>query len=158
DLFKPYGHRHLQYSQQAIPAMGECLSNWEAQKLIAAALGYEEPWLRQSSEEIIGEVLDATRAKNSRLTAITMERLQREGTVPYHFGPGEEVPFADLRFPTPSGKVELYSETLAAEGLDPLPDHVEPFELADLRRDSMSNNGSASNGRAESEPLVLLSG
>jgi anaerobic selenocysteine-containing dehydrogenase len=32
------------------------------------------------------------------------------------------VPFADGRFPTPSGKLELFSEALAQQGLDPLPD------------------------------------
>jgi anaerobic selenocysteine-containing dehydrogenase len=34
---------------------------------------------------------------------------------------GDEPPFSDGRFPTPSGKVELYSETLAGMGCDPLP-------------------------------------
>jgi anaerobic selenocysteine-containing dehydrogenase len=34
------------------------------------------------------------------------------------------LPFADGGFKTPSGKCELYSETLAARGLDPLPGYV----------------------------------
>jgi anaerobic selenocysteine-containing dehydrogenase len=34
---------------------------------------------------------------------------------------GDEPPFADGRFPTPSGKVELYCERLAQHGYDPLP-------------------------------------
>ena len=47
----------------------------------------------------------------------------------FSFRPGEEVPFADLRFPTPSGKVELYSEAMAAAGVDPLPEYIEPAEF-----------------------------
>src|SRR5262249_6050790 len=31
------------------------------------------------------------------------------------------VPFGDGQFPTPSGKVELYSQALADQGVDPLP-------------------------------------
>jgi anaerobic selenocysteine-containing dehydrogenase len=47
-----------------------------------------------------------------------------------NFAPGQTIPFADLRFPTPSGKVELRCERLAAEGIDPLPDYTPPAEYA----------------------------
>ena len=42
-----------------------------------------------------------------------------EGTVPLNLA--ASTPFADGRFPTPSGKVELFSQTLADRGIDPLP-------------------------------------
>jgi anaerobic selenocysteine-containing dehydrogenase len=131
DLHKPYGQRSLLYNTPAIAPLGETKSNWEVMRLLAAALGYREPWLAQSGEEVIAEVLDATRAHNPLLTGITLQRLQAEGAVPISFAPGQEVPFADLRFPTPSGKVELYSEAMAAAGVDPLPDYVEPAEFRD---------------------------
>jgi anaerobic selenocysteine-containing dehydrogenase len=129
DLHKAYGHRNLQYNQAAIAPLGECKSNWDVMRLLAAAMGYREPWLHESAEGALRGVLDATRADNPRLTDITLERLQAEGTVPLHFAPGEEVPFADGRFPTPSGKVELYSATMMARGLDPLPDYTPPAEF-----------------------------
>lgn len=129
DLLKPYGHRHLQYNHQAIPPLGEAKSNWAVMRLLAAAMGYDEPWLHQSSEEVIAEVLDATRATNRLLTGISLERLQREVTVPYRFELDEEVPFANLRFPTPSGKVELRADALTEFGLDPLPDYAPPTEF-----------------------------
>lgn len=52
---------------------------------------------------------------------ISLDDLRRDGFVPVpqshgRFGPGS--------FPTPTGKVELYSETLARLGHDPLPDFV----------------------------------
>jgi anaerobic selenocysteine-containing dehydrogenase len=131
DLHKAYGHRNLQYNAPAIPPLGEAKSNWDVMRLLAAALGHEEPWLRHSAEEVIAEVLDATRAENPLLDGVTVERLQAEGTVPLAFAPGADVPFADLRFPTPSGKVELRCDALAAEGLDPLPDYAPPAELRD---------------------------
>jgi anaerobic selenocysteine-containing dehydrogenase len=136
DLHKPYGHRHLQYNQAAIPPLAEAKSNWDVMRLLAAGMGYDEPWLRQTPEEAIREVLDATRAANPLLDGITLERLQAEGTVPYALGPATEVPFADGRFPTPSGKVELYSEAMATQyGVDPLPDYSPPPELAAIPAD-----------------------
>jgi anaerobic selenocysteine-containing dehydrogenase len=133
DLHKPYGHRNLQYNAPAIAPLGEAKSNWDVMRLLATALGYEEPWLRRSAEEVIAEVLDATRAENSLLDGVTLERLQADGTVPLAFYPtlGADVPFADLRFPTTSGKVELRCDALAVEGLDPLPDYAPPAELRD---------------------------
>ena len=131
DLHKPYGHRNLQYNAAAIPPLGEAKSNWDVMRLLAAALGYDEPWLRQDAEDVIAEVLDATRAGNPLLEGINLERLQREGTVPLNIPPERDVPFADLCFPTPSGKVELRCEAMAAHGLDPLPDYTPPAELAD---------------------------
>ena len=131
DLHKPYGHHHLQYNTQSIAPLGEAKSNWDVMRLLAARLGYDEPWLRQSAEEAIAEVLDATRATNPLLAGITLQRLQREGTVPYSFTPGTAIPFADGQFPTPSGKVELRCETMRDHGVDPLPDYVTPAEMTD---------------------------
>ncbi|HEY7094866.1 MAG TPA: molybdopterin-dependent oxidoreductase, partial [Ktedonobacterales bacterium] len=130
DLHKPYGHRNLQYNAAAIAPLGEAKSDWDVMRLLAKAMGYDEPWLRQSAEEVIREVVDATRATNPLLEGVTLERLQAESTVPLSIGPESSVPFADLRFPTPSGKVELRSEALAAQELDPLPDYQEPAEFA----------------------------
>lgn len=146
DLHRPYGHRNLQYNRPAIAPLGECKSNWDVSRLLAKAMGYEEPWLHESAEEVIRGVLDATRARNPYLQGITLERLQAEGTVPLHFTPETEVPFSDLRFPTPSGKVELLSSAMAALGLDPLPHYEEPAEFAAAR---------AGDGR---DGLVLISG
>jgi anaerobic selenocysteine-containing dehydrogenase len=129
DLHKAYGHRHLQYNHPAISPIGESRSNWDVMRLLAAGMGYTEPWLQQSAEEAIAEVLDATRARNPLLDGITLEQLQAEGKAALHFSPEGDVPFADLRFPTPSGKIELRCEALVEQGLDPLPDYVPSAEF-----------------------------
>lgn len=147
DLHRPYGHRHLQYNAQAIPPRGEAKSNWTVQRLLAGALGYTEPWLRQQPEEVIAEVLAATAATNPYARGITLDRLQAEVTVPLTIEPGQEVPFGDLRFPTPSGKVELRCDALRARGVDPLPDYTPPAEFT--QSSAVSRQPSA---------LVLLSG
>lgn len=129
DLHKAYGHRFLQYNTPAIAPLGEARSNWDTMRALAAAMGYDEPWLHQEPEEAIREVLDASRARLPVLEGITLERLQAEGTAPLCFDHVPDVPFADLRFPTPSGKVELWSEQARARGLDPLPGYAPPVEF-----------------------------
>jgi anaerobic selenocysteine-containing dehydrogenase len=130
DLHKAYGHRNLQYNAPAIAPLGEAKSNWDVMRLLAAAMGYDEPWLRQTADEAIAEVLDATRATNPLREGITLERLQAEGTAPLAIPPERDVPFSDGRFPTPSGKVELRCDALAEVGLDPLPEYAPPAEFA----------------------------
>ncbi|MCU0493321.1 MAG: molybdopterin oxidoreductase family protein [Chloroflexaceae bacterium] len=137
DLHKAYGHRNLQYNHAAIPPLGECKSNWDVMRLLAAGMGYTEPWLHESAEEAIRGVLDATRAGNPRLAEVTLERLQAEGTVPLPFAGDDGVPFADGYFPTPSGKVELRCDRLAAEGIDPLPDYHVPAEFQTRAADEL---------------------
>jgi anaerobic selenocysteine-containing dehydrogenase len=146
DLHRPYGHRHLQYNHAAIAPLGESKSNWDVSRLLAATMGYDEPWLHESAEEAMRGVLDATRVRNPYLQGITLERLQAEGTVPLYFTPENEVPFHDLRFATASGKVELYAAAMAARGLDPLPHYAEPEEFAAART------------QGDHDSLVLISG
>jgi anaerobic selenocysteine-containing dehydrogenase len=134
DLHKAYGQTFLTYNAPAIAPLGEAKSNWDTMRLLAAGMGYDEPWLQQEADEVIAEILDATRATNPLLAGITLERLKAEGAIPLSFASGQDdayaVPFADLRFPTPSGKVELRCERLVEEGLDPLPDYTPPAEYA----------------------------
>jgi anaerobic selenocysteine-containing dehydrogenase len=118
DLHRAYGQTLLTYNRPAIAPLGECKSNWEVMGLLADALGFREPWLHQTPDEVIRDVLSATAAHTPALRGITLERLQAEGAVPLAVDP---VPFADGQFPTPSGKVELVSTQLAAVGLDALP-------------------------------------
>jgi anaerobic selenocysteine-containing dehydrogenase len=119
DLNRAYGHTYLTYNRQAISPLGESKSNWEVMGLLAKALGYDDPWLYHTVDEVIDELLTAMAKHNPFFTGITLERLKAEGTVPLSMP--SPIPFAGLHFPTPSGKVELYAQTLADIGLDPLP-------------------------------------
>jgi anaerobic selenocysteine-containing dehydrogenase len=63
---------------------------------------------------------------------IALEDLKTEGHIPLAFHRDPEgdpfMPFLEGPLPTPSGKIEFYSEVLAAQGLDPLPGFVPPTE------------------------------
>jgi anaerobic selenocysteine-containing dehydrogenase len=80
DLHKGYGHTLLRYNHPAIAPLGESKSNWDVMRLLAAEMGFAEPWLRQDADAVIAEVLAATAAHNPRLAGITLERLNRPGT------------------------------------------------------------------------------
>lgn len=121
DLHKPYGHLSLQYNMPAIVPLGEARSNWDVMRCLSTAMSFNEPWLQQDANEVIREIIEATAQQHPRLAGITLERLQAEGSIPLAIPASEEVPFADGIFPTPSGKVEFYSATAAAQGYDPIP-------------------------------------
>ena len=59
---------------------------------------------------------------------MTWERLVAESAVRLTLPRRPHVPFADGRFPTPSGKLELWSDALAGAGKDPLPGWVPELE------------------------------
>ncbi|GLV59951.1 molybdopterin oxidoreductase [Dictyobacter sp. S3.2.2.5] len=128
DLHKPYGHLSLQYNTPAIEPQGEARSNWDVMRALAAAMGFEEPWLQQDAESVIAEVLAATAGKQPTLQGITLERLKAEGSIPLTIPENERVPFQDGVFRTPSQKVEFYSEQALAKGYDPVPDWVPEVE------------------------------
>ena len=119
DLHRPYGHLNLQYNQQAIEPLGESISNWNLMRKMATAFGFTEPWLQQSADEIIDDVLTASIPTNPNLRGLDIAELKRTGT--FEYAEYDAVPFADGIFPTPSGKMELSSQTFADAGLDPVP-------------------------------------
>ncbi|MGH9670619.1 MAG: molybdopterin-containing oxidoreductase family protein, partial [Terriglobales bacterium] len=132
DLQASYGHYYLQMSEQAIAPLGECRSNVELFRSLAERMGFEDECFRQSVDEMMDLALASG---HSRLAGIDCKRLETEGHVRLNFSNGQAhadsapfLPFAEGRFPTPSGKAELYSDALAAQGLDPVASFVPPRE------------------------------
>ena len=134
DLQTAYGHYYLQVSDQAIEPLGECRSNVELFRALAGRMGFDDPCFSESVDEMIDSALDSS---NPWLEGITRERLERERQVRLNFsgqgslasGQSEPfLPFAHGNFRTPSGKAELYSEALKAQGLDPVVEFTPPDE------------------------------
>ena len=104
DLHRGYGHTLLQYNQPAIAPRGESRSNWDVMRELARGMGFTDHWLQQSPDEIIEEILGATMSRTTCLRGIDLPLLKQGAAVQYA-APGD-APFADLAFPTPSGKIE----------------------------------------------------
>ena len=147
DLVASYGHLHLQLSSAAIEPLGEACSNTEVFRRVAARMGLEDGCLRASDDELIEDALnvDGRKPGHEFLVGISREALEREHSIPLNVprSDGAYLPFAN-GFATPSGKAELYSEALAAAGLDPVVAYTAPTE---------SRHGE----QARQYPLELLS-
>ena len=126
DLQKAYGHYYLQVSHQAIAPLGECMSNTDLFRELAARMGFAEDCFRQTVDDMIDLAL-AKPHPRGWLHGITRERLEKEGHVRLNFGEGPFLPFANGFF-TPNGKAELYSGTLAGSAMDPVACFVPPEE------------------------------
>ncbi len=133
DLNKAYGHTYLQISNQAIDPLGECWSNTKLFRELAQRMGFTEDCFLEDVNELID--LTLTRPDQSMpagwekwMEGITRERLEQEGHIRLNVGDGAFLPFAKGGFATASGKAELYSENLAAQGLDPVVSFVPPTE------------------------------
>ncbi|WP_298434200.1 molybdopterin oxidoreductase family protein [Geobacter sp.] len=116
DVYRAYGTYCIQRSRPAVPPVGESRSNWDTFALLAAAMGFDEPFFRQSAEGMI-----------DRLLAVPTP--MREGIDPARFAGGKAVelplpPDATGTFRTPSGKVEI----LNPREPEPLPRHLPTHE------------------------------
>ena len=126
DCYKSYGHFYVQLARPVIPPEGESRSNWEVTRLLARAMGLRDPHFSKSEDDLIR---DALASGDPSVAGITLERLEVERSMRLRVG-RPYLPFADGA-PTPSGKVEFLSESLAREGLPALPTYVPLVEGPD---------------------------
>jgi len=118
DLHLSYWSLYLRLNLPAVAPPGEARSNLDLYQALARRMGYTEPSLFQSPEEIVRDLLQTP---SPLLADVTWERLVEEPHVRLSLPTRPWVPYADGHFPTPSGKLELYAASLADDGLDPLP-------------------------------------
>ncbi|HKR02623.1 MAG TPA: molybdopterin dinucleotide binding domain-containing protein, partial [Pyrinomonadaceae bacterium] len=124
DLHKAYGHLYLLVNERAIEPLHEAKSNSEVFRLLAARLGFEEECFRDTDEEIARQAISTN---HPALEGITLEGLRERGWMRLNL-PETFAPFAEGNFPTRSGKCELFSETLEAQGLPAAPEFIPPSE------------------------------
>lgn len=123
DLVGSYFHLSLGPQVKAVEPMGEALPNQEIFRRLARRMGLEEAALYEPDEAI----LDALLAPHG----LDFAGLKQRGT----FYPSDEpqVLWADLDFPTPSGRIELASARAEADGLPRTPDPEPDPQPADGR-------------------------
>jgi anaerobic selenocysteine-containing dehydrogenase len=116
DVHSSYGHLHVQANNPSIAPLGEALPNTELFRRLAAAMGYDEPCFRESDDDLARR---AFRADDSRIAGWDWDAVKRDGFRRLAL-PDASAPFAQGGFPTPSGRCEFSSASLAAAGHDPL--------------------------------------
>ena len=111
DVYFAYGHYYLQMARPALPAPGETKSNVEIFRLLAARMGFDDPCLAESEDQMIRGLLDSGHAF---LKDISLETLERDHFVRLRVAENGDPfqPFAAGGFGTPSGKCDFRAETL----------------------------------------------
>jgi anaerobic selenocysteine-containing dehydrogenase len=114
DLYRSYGHYYLQMAHPVMEPVGEARSALTVFQDLARRFDFKDPCFSQSEPEIIESLLASG---SPYLKGITLDRLKTGRPVRL------QVPTAvfESGFGTPSGKIEFYSQSMAAMGLDPLP-------------------------------------
>ncbi|MEX3786838.1 molybdopterin-dependent oxidoreductase [Paraburkholderia sp. BR14374] len=125
DVHKSYGHTHVMVNLPAIAPFGDARPNTEIFRGLARHMGLTEPSLFDSDEAVAQA---AFRWEDKTLDGVDWPMLKQAGWARLDL---PDAPFADGGFRTPSGKCEFYSERLAQQSLDPLPDYLAPYESAD---------------------------
>lgn len=127
DLIGSYWNPYVQLKQQVIDPPGEVKPESEIYYLLGRQMGMKKEEVAQRIPEPGEEGIEKwLRHKLEPFPGLTMEKL-KEGPV---LAPGlQTVAFSDLTFPTPSGKIELYSvQARDMWNVDLLPTYREPAE------------------------------
>ncbi len=124
DVHKAYGHLYVLANNPAIAPLGEAKPNSEVLRLLAARMGFDDPCFAESDEDIGAQAFNY---EHERMKTIEFATLKENGWQRLNV-PERYAPFAAGNFPTPSGKCEFFSETLAQQGIDPLPTYIPPRE------------------------------
>ena len=123
DIHLSYGHTDVLLNRPAIAPLGQAKTNTQIFRDLAAHMGFDEPCFKDDDETLcraaFGEKIDF-----NELLAKGFATLQLP-----------EAPFTNGQFPTASGKCEFFSQRLADEGLDGLPDHVPNYEVSGASND-----------------------
>ena len=112
DLVSPYFHLSMSAQVKALEPMGEALPNQEIFRRLAKAMGYTEPALFEDDRSTLDTLCRQVGLED-------FASLAAKGTI--DLWPEPELQFAGLRFPTPSGKIEIASAAAEADGHPRLP-------------------------------------
>ena len=105
--------------KKVVEPIGESWADWKIWTELARRMGYGEHFPWNTEEEVIDFFL-----KPSGLTREQLENEHPEGV----FYIDDDKKYLTGDYKTPSGKIEIYSETLKENGYDPLPLFIEPTQ------------------------------
>lgn len=121
DLHAAYGHYYFNMNKPVIEPLGESVRNTELFRKLAKKMGYVEEGdnaFTQTDEEMVREIIDDK--DNPLMEGITYEQLEENGWA-RGMVESERRDYLKNGWPSPSGKIEIYSEAIKELGQDPLP-------------------------------------
>lgn len=117
DFFASYWHHFIQLQQPVIKPYGESKSNVDVFRLLAKGMGFDDALFEETEKDMIDQALDDE--SNPFIRGIRYDSLAEE-----QFIKAKVEPMFLGTLPTPSGKIELYSEQMKQDGYPPLPTYV----------------------------------
>ena len=122
DVHATYGHTDVLLNRPAIAPLGQARSNTEIFRQLAKRMGFDDPCFEEDDAHLCRQAI--TQADGRELVPWSELLTHGFATIP-----SPQALFAHGQFPTPSGRCEFFSERLAAQGLDGLPDYLPNHEL-----------------------------
>ena len=123
DVHMTYGHTDVVLNRPAIAPVGLTRTNTDFFRELAQRMGLKDPCLQESDEALcrtaFGDAVDFSTLLDQGFASLAVP----------------DAPFAHGGFPTPSGRCEFFSQRLADQGQDGLPDHLPNFEPANTHPD-----------------------
>ena len=126
DLYRSYGTYYMQLGQAVVPPQGEARTNRALAAELARRLDLTDAVFSMSTDELIATVF---RGAQGPVTGIDPATLGEHRPIKLR------LPDGGPRWATPSGRLEFYSEHLAAQGLAAMPDWIaDPVDEAQAAR------------------------
>jgi anaerobic selenocysteine-containing dehydrogenase len=124
DFYRSYGTYRMQYASAAVAPQHEAMSNFHLAQALAQRMGLTDPVFSMAPKDIAPLFF---KGATGIIAEVDPARV--------FAGPVKVSPPAAQEFRTPSGRLEIYSETLARQGVTPMPVWEEdPVEAADAAR------------------------
>jgi anaerobic selenocysteine-containing dehydrogenase len=115
DIYRSYGHYGIQRAAALIPPVGESKSNWEVFQLLAQAMGFEEEFFQQTTDDLINQMITPPAPWIAGLDFTKLRAgLPIELPLPENY---------KTTYLTRSGKIELYNP----QDAESLPRYLEPY-------------------------------
>jgi anaerobic selenocysteine-containing dehydrogenase len=115
DLHRSYGTYYMQRSAQVVPPQGEARSNHRVAQELARRFGITDAVFSMSTDALVARVFENAHGPVTTIAPATLAD-HRPVKLP--------LPDGGPRWATPSGRLEFYSEHLAAQGLAAMPDWI----------------------------------
>lgn len=112
DFYRSYGSYYMQYAPRAVRPQGGARSNFDLAQALARRMGLTDAIFHQTQREILPNFFKGTTGAVANIDPATL----LDGR------PVKAAPPDGQTFRTPSGKLEIDSATLAAQGISPMPD------------------------------------
>ncbi len=126
DFYRAYGTYYIQFAPAAVEPQGEAWSNMRLAQELAPRMGITDEIFRLTPEQILPKFFEGAKGAVAQIDPQSLLNHRAIKAAPE--GEGQE-------FRTKSGKLEIYSEDLAAQGLPPMPIwEPDPQEVADAAR------------------------